>query len=86
MTDVLTACTECDLPLDDCTCPPRIIKVRYGGFAGDFETPPEPAELDIWCPVCQEQTEAVADYGHEGICLGGRGKPEHDVILPDDRP
>jgi hypothetical protein len=89
MTDVftLTRCTECELSLTGCACQPIIVRVDYPGSFGTFMEPPEPADVVIWCPVCQEQTDVVADPNlTSAVCLGGPGKPQHDVTLPDNRP
>jgi hypothetical protein len=59
----------------------RLISVGYQGYGGSYYQPPEPAELVIWCPICNEETDAQSDelYPDQQVevsCCGG-----HDVTI-----
>jgi hypothetical protein len=85
-------CQECGEPIytdgqkAGCpVCKARIINVTFQGFAGTYFDQPEPAEGLIWCPLCQDETDASFDFTH-AYCLTGDHEVEIDYVDedPDD--
>ena len=58
-------CEECGEPLGNNGCGEclgRVIRVTYAGYPGTYYDQPEDPEGVIWCPVCQEETDAYLNW------------------------
>jgi hypothetical protein len=86
MSTITVECSECGYAVGtDCECLGKITRVTYSGSPGSYYDQPEPAEFEMWCPVCQENTEGYGDHGFEVTCNGyGEDKPSHSITVEDD--
>lgn len=58
-------CQECGEPLgsNGCgECKGIVIRVTYAGYPGTYYDQPEDPEGVIWCPVCQDETDAYLNW------------------------